>query len=270
VAAQQAANAKKNEFDAQSGMVSDNDKKQMFEYVERTGKYPPEFNRLFRVPGAQLEIIKYVNDQLELKKATGANRAETEINWKTLEKASQTANNPTFQRMIKAGKILVDGSTDPNTGKKNEAELDKIVRLRNEIPDGVFGAVSDKLRTFNSWDQFINYQISDPKMAELKGTVIANAERLGAIYSGGGTVTSDQKIKLAIELLDVKLGKQGFSRLVNSHKDSIRNTIGEYQTISPVSPYKDKGQSNSVRIVVEKRKTKDGRILTKYSDGSIE
>jgi hypothetical protein len=224
-------------FGAQVGMIDDTTKEQIYQYYKKTGKYPPEFNRLFRIPGAQMEIIGYVSDKSKLDDITGEDRAETEINWKTLEKASQTANNPTFQRMIKAGKILIEGSTDPRTGQKNEAELDKIIRLRNDIPDAYFGQVSNNLRMFNSWDQFVNYQISDPKMAELKGTVVANAERLGAIYSGGGTVTSDQKIKIALDLLDVKLGKKGFSQLVNSHKDSIRNTIGEYQNITPVAPF---------------------------------
>ena len=130
--------------------------------------------------------------------------------------------------MVANGEILAKGVTDPKTGKKGEAELDKIVRLRNEIPDGTFGKISSDLRAFNKWDQFIAYQVSDPAMAKFKSSVIANAERLGAIYSGGGTVTSDNKMKIAIDLMDGALSKQAFRPLVESHKESIENTIAEY------------------------------------------
>jgi hypothetical protein len=151
------------------------------------------------------------------------------------QKAVQTANSPTFQRMIKNAQLLTEPTIDPVTGKQGESEIDKLIRLRNDLPDSTFSSMNNKFRAFNSWDQFFAYQFSNEKMAKLKSAIIANVERLGAVYAGGGTVTSDKKMELAASLLDAALAKPAFAALLNMHKESIRNTAARYSQIEPLT-----------------------------------
>jgi hypothetical protein len=155
------------------------------------------------------------------------------MDWLGIKKQLATVNGPAFQRLTRNGAILLEGARDPQTGKHTESELDKIIRLRNAVPDGAFGQFANNVRAFNSWDQFVAYQTSDPRVTALKSSVIANAERLGSMYAGGGTVTSDKKLQLAQDLLDYKLGRPGFKSLVDMHKDSIRSTTLKFSEINP-------------------------------------
>lgn len=149
-------------------------------------------------------------------------------------KSVQTANSTTFQRIVKNAEILTEGVKDPKTGEMRESELDKVVRLRNEVDDGTFGKMYNKFRTFNKWDQYLGYQFGDEKQAKLKSAIIANVERLGAVYAGGGTVTSDKKMELAAQLMDAALAKPAFSALIGMHKDSIRSTAAKFGAVEPV------------------------------------
>ena len=166
---------------------------------------------------AVLAVTKDINPQF--------NALEYEARKKTID----AVNNPTFLRMRTNANILANPSVDPKTGKPTgESELDKIVNMRNEIKPGVFGSMAPELRKFNDWDQFIKYQVSEPAMAKFKGILIANVERLGSVYQGGGTATSDYKMKLAQEFLDPTLDKPAFKDLIEAHKESIVRTLGDY------------------------------------------
>ena len=143
--------------------------------------------------------------------------------------ALNAANNPTFVRMRTNANILANPPIDKKTGKPTgQSELDKIVAARNAIEPGIFGTISQSLRSFNSWDQFLAYQVSNPVMAKFKALLIANIERLGSVYQGGGTVTSDFKMQLAREFLDPALSKPAFSELVETHRESISRTLADY------------------------------------------
>lgn len=222
---------------------------------------------------------------IQKRELTSAEVQQMNLAYSRDKKLINTANSPNFKRIVNNGEILVDGVKDPRTGKMSEPELDKIVRLRNEVDDGAFGTLSNKVRQFNSWDQFVKYQVSDPKMAALKSAVIANAERLGAMYSGGGTVTSDKKLQLAQELLDYKLSREAFKSLVDMHKDSIINTVNKYKedagvgTTSPTAPAPSGApkqtmtESEARKRLLEEGKVKDkkeqDKWIKKYKDAGL-
>jgi hypothetical protein len=188
------------------------------------------------------------------------------LEYEARKKTIDAVNNPTFLRMRTNANILANPPIDPKTGKPTgESELDKIVALRNDIQPGIFGSISPELRKFNDWDQFIKYQISDPAMAKFKGTLIANIERLGSVYQGGGTATSDYKMKLAQEFLDPTLDKPAFKDLVESHKESVLRTLSDYsngvvggiqgvplQTPNPASPSQGSDSSQTKKNNVYK------------------
>jgi hypothetical protein len=148
--------------------------------------------------------------------------------WIAIKKSIQVANDSKARNMQASGSALFEGTKD-NTGRVViPATFDRLVQLRDELPEGVLGTVSDKLKAFNTFDQFVKWQTSDPKMAELKSTIIAAAERMGNIYSGGGSVTSDQKMKLAQELIDPRLGKDAFRALIQGHTKDLMNIVNTY------------------------------------------
>jgi hypothetical protein len=193
------------------------------------GRYPALTQAQGMPPGYMVDRANGGIVDPDRKTVSGEDAKKIALNYQGNKKEVLTAKSPTFVRMARNAEILIEGVKDQKTGKMTEPELDKLVRLRNQVDDGLLGKLNSDIRAFNSWDQYVKYQVSDPKMAQLKSAVIANAERIGNMYSGGGTVTSDKKIELAKELLDQKLGKPGFKALIDMHKDSMRSTMLKYK-----------------------------------------
>lgn len=155
-----------------------------------------------------------------------------ELEYEARKKAIDAVNSPQFVRMRTNANMLANPpSADPKTGQPvGKSELDKIVEARDKIQPGIMASIAPSLRKINDWDQFVDYQVSDPAMAELKGLLVANMERLGNIYSGGGTVTSDYKMRLAGDFLDPTLDKPAFAKLVETHRQSILRTFDDYSS----------------------------------------
>lgn len=146
---------------------------------------------------------------------------DANIDFNAIKKNVMTYNGPTFVRLVNNAEILAKGTRNPYTGKMGKPELDQLVELRNQIDDGVFASISNKVKKFNDWDQFLKYQVSDPKMAAFKSKLMANVDTLANIYAGGGTVTSDFKMRFAQDLFDAGLSKGAFKVKMDTHKESV-------------------------------------------------
>jgi hypothetical protein len=96
---------------------------------------------------------------------------------------------------------------------------------------------------------------------------------LGTVYKGGNSST-DESLKLAAQ----NLKSQWDYDVLVSNIDQIRANLKIRQnsmkfggaTRMGVTTESGAKEGSKVRTIVEQRKTSDGRILTKYSDGSIE
>jgi hypothetical protein len=161
----------------------------------------------------------------------GVNQAA--INWQALKKSAQTINGPVFKRLIDNAEILAVGVKDPKTGVMSKPELDQVADLRDEIPDRLFSKINSDFQAFNRWDQFLAYKVSDPKMARLVSKVMANVDTLANIYSGGGTVTSDFKMKFAKDLFETALSKESFRAKMDTHKQSVIERARKYGDPNP-------------------------------------
>ncbi len=74
-AGQKAGASEQAKLDTQKGMVTDADVANYAKYVATSGEFPPEFNRLFRLPQVQLETMKRVTALLNEQGFDGADRA---------------------------------------------------------------------------------------------------------------------------------------------------------------------------------------------------
>jgi hypothetical protein len=59
---------------AQRGMLSPDTLEQAYQYVKTKGEFAPEIARLFRVPGAQMEVMDYVSKRMNEDSRTGEDR----------------------------------------------------------------------------------------------------------------------------------------------------------------------------------------------------
>lgn len=59
---------------AQKGMISPDTLEQAYQYVKTKGEFAPEIARLFRVPGAQIEVMDYVAKRMKEGGGTGEDR----------------------------------------------------------------------------------------------------------------------------------------------------------------------------------------------------
>ncbi len=75
VAGAKAGASEQAKLDTQKGMVTDADVANYAKYVATSGEFPPEFNRLFRLPQVQLETMKRVTALLNEQGFDGADRA---------------------------------------------------------------------------------------------------------------------------------------------------------------------------------------------------
>lgn len=164
----------------------------------------------------------------------GGTYEQQSADWQAVKRATLTSNSPTIKRLSAAGTALFEGTKDKSGKTVIEPTLIKLVRLRNEMPDTFFSAWSNQVKLFNTWDQLIAWNVSDPKFAELKSTAIAAAERMGMIYQGGVGATSDVKLKLAMSLLDPSLGKEAFAAVAEGHGRDLMNTVNSYVTVNPI------------------------------------
>lgn len=74
VASAKAKATEQGKAEGQKGMLSENTLQQAYEYVKTKGEFPPEVNRLFRVPGAQIEVMDYVSKRMAEDGGSGENR----------------------------------------------------------------------------------------------------------------------------------------------------------------------------------------------------
>ena len=168
--------------------------------------------------------------------ATGNAPENTEknmVNWIGLKKAALTSNSPVFKRLVNNSEILAVGVKDPTTGKMRPAELDQIIKMRDNLDDKTFAKISSDVVAFNKLDQWLNYQTSNPKQAALVSKVMAASDTLGSVYAGGGTVTSDFKMQFAKEMFETGLSKTAFRAKLNAHKQSILDRMYKFNEISP-------------------------------------
>jgi len=265
------------ETNLEKGMISENTIDMYAQHVAKTGEFPKEFGRLFRLPAAQTEVINRVNEKLSQMGINGAARAVEGARFAALKKSVLTANSPTFRRLVNNAEILAVGVKDPYTGKMRESEFDQIIKLRNDIDDKLFSKINSDLQAFNRWDQWLSYKTSDPKMARLLSKVMAATDTLGSIYAGGGTVTSDFKMKFARDMFETALSKEAFKEKILTHKESVLDRAYKFSEVNPVTLAPTQPQMGNEpatsqpagKQVVERRRTKDGRILVKYSDGTL-
>ncbi len=64
----------KGKTEGQKGMLSNDTLEQAYQYVKAKGEFAPEIARLFRVPGAQLEVMDYVSKRTKEEGAPGEER----------------------------------------------------------------------------------------------------------------------------------------------------------------------------------------------------
>jgi hypothetical protein len=73
--------------DAQKGLLSKETLENAYNYYKTKGELPPEVLRIFRLPGAQVEIMNYVNKRGSEEGINVSDRAVKQATFKTLEKS---------------------------------------------------------------------------------------------------------------------------------------------------------------------------------------
>jgi hypothetical protein len=155
------------------------------------------------------------------------------LDWQGMKKSAAVINGPVFKRMIDNAEILAKGVTDPKTGKTYKPELDQVVDLRNKVDDKLFSKINNDLQAFNNWDQWLAYKTSDIPMTKLISKVMADVDTLATVYSGGGNVTSDFKMKFAKDLFETGLSKEAFAAKMDTHKQSVLERAIKYSQPNP-------------------------------------
>ncbi len=158
---------------------------------------------------------------------------QASLDWLAMKKSALTINGPTFKRLIDNAEILAVGVKDPKTGIMGKPELDQVADLRDQVDDKLFAKINSDVQAFNRWSQWISYQVSDPKVARLKSKIMANVDTLASVYSGGGTVTSDFKMKFAQDLFEAGLSKEAFRAKLDTHKESVIDRARKYAEPNP-------------------------------------
>ncbi len=191
---------------------------------------PPNVFRDRRT-GKLVEYVPENNTTRPYNPSTGIQQAA--INWQALKKSAQTINGPVFKRLIDNAEILAVGVRDPKTGVMSKPELDQVADLRDKIDDKIFSKISSDLQAFNRWDQWLSYKTSDIPMARLISKVMADTDTLANVYAGGGTVTSDFKMKFAKDLFETALSKEAFRAKMDTHKEAVRERAIKYAEPNP-------------------------------------
>jgi hypothetical protein len=164
------------------------------------------------------------------------------LDWQSLKKSAQTINGPTFKRLIDNAEVLAKGVYNPETKTWSKPELDQVAGLRDQIDDKLFSKINNDLQAFNRWDQWLSYKTSDVKMSKLLSKVMANVDTLASVYSGGGTVTSDFKMKFAQDLFETALSKEAFRAKMDTHKESVIDRAIKYGQPNPAGMSQPTGQ----------------------------
>lgn len=134
-----------------------------------------------------------------------------------------------------------------------------ISAIRNELSKYAGKETDDsQFRVLNKIEMALKKQLtSDPKLAAFWSKLQATAEQLGRYYSGGGNVTSDFKIRFAMELLDAGYQQKAFEAVVDTHANAMKHTqtILERARNNPAEQYRVTVQSilNGARLKAGKQ-----------------
>jgi len=202
-------------------------------------KIPPYTSNANLPPGVMInrktgQLVEYdpeTNSVHPYKPGVGISKAS--LDWQAMKKSAQTINGPAFKRIIDNAEILTVGVKNPQTGEMSKPELDQVAELRDKIPDRWLSKINKDFQGFNKIDQMIAYKVSDPNVARFISKVMANTDTLANVYAGGGTVTSDEKMKFAKELFEAALSKEAFRAKMDVHKESVLDRARKYSEPNP-------------------------------------
>lgn len=105
-------------------------------------------------------------------------------------------------------------------GKPQKSQIEQLKELRAQA----FKSGDSPVKILNDLERFFKGQISDKDMSPLESKLNAVAESFGRYYSGGGSTTSDFKIKFARDLLKGGVQQPAFEAILDTHASSMQGS----------------------------------------------
>jgi hypothetical protein len=202
----------KAKIDAQRGLISPEALEQAYQYVKTTGAMPPEIGRIFRLPGAQVELSNYVAKRQAEEGITGIDRAVSKAVYETSK--SELNKLKTNRGMIMAFET---------TANKNADLVDQ------------FSSKVDRLGVpaLDRWFLAGKKQIAgDTNVAQLDlavRTFINEYARVTTTVTGGG-VTSDQARKDIEAAINSAQTKEQLKAVIALAKQEMQNRRFGYES----------------------------------------
>lgn len=141
---------------------------------------------------------------------------QDELDYSAEKRATSTANNATFVNKI----------------KNADSALKMLPSLKQTIKDLDFGDV----KVANHAILFSEKQLSDPRAANLNMQLAFVADKIGSIMQGGGSTTSDFKVKLALAALDGSYSATTLTSVLDNVATYLQQAKDEYSTVTVVKP----------------------------------
>lgn len=215
-------------LNAQKGLLDPQTMEQAYQYYKKTGEYPPEINRIFRVPGAQLEMMNFVSKRQAEDGVTGADRA--------LAKSAFKADTSSLQAITK-GMDAVGGFE-----KGASQSLDLLQRVADKYSRGAFPGI-------NKFSQIFTYHAGDKDIKPFQNALQTAMTEYMKVINAGSNITATE--------LSV-MGQQRAKELLSTadNPETLMNSLNLMRQEMKISGDKFKTQ----------RKEIEGRIKTSSSD----
>lgn len=126
--------------------------------------------------------------------------------------------------------------------KRENAQI--VIDMAPKIKERITAVDANQVKVLNRVLQFGKKQVSDKDLAMLDTDLTLWADKVASIMQGGGSTTSDFKLKLTKALMNEQMSADTLSAVVDDVTSSMQLMLKQYQTIEVIKP----GQKTKSKI----------------------